>query len=134
RGHDLPVDALQRRQEDRRLAVPHRGLRPARGARQEAEGEDAYQLVVVPRAYSRGLRAYAASNAASSRGWVPRRPSTTRLAQSKYSCRRSSGQLAGGWSATSRRFAILSASLTSFAASESRGACSICRRLRSAFS
>src|SRR5687768_9972146 len=79
---------------------------------------------------------YAASNAASSRRIsslvTPRRPSTTRLAQSKYSRRRARSQLAGGRCATSRRLQILSASLTSFACVERAPACSICRRLRSA--
>src|SRR5438067_3781953 len=80
----------------------------------------------------RGRRAYASSNAASRRGWAPRSPSITCLAQSKYSCRRARSHLAGGRSATSRRLTSLSASLTSFASWLMVGACSICRRFLSA--
>ena len=80
-----------------------------------------------------GRISYAASNAASSFAFTPRTWLTTCFAQSKYSCRRSSGQFAGGLLATSRRFVILSANFTSFAFPLAWAACSICKRLRSTF-
>src|SRR6267154_3428637 len=79
-----------------------------------------------------GRLAHCASNAVRSSALTGGNASTTRLAQSKYSRRRCKDQLTGGAPATSFRLHILSASLTSAASRETRGACSTCSSLRRA--
>src|SRR5687767_821541 len=83
-----------------------------------------------PTCAPQGRCRYSRSNAFSRSGCTPRRPSTTRFAQSKYSRLRVRDHPTGGWARRSRRLQILSASLTSLARRERCGACSICRRLR----
>src|ERR1700694_5575894 len=93
------------------------------------------ELVARPlRPFRIGRFEYSASKRRSSTGCEPRMPSTTRFAQSKYSRRRSMDQSAGGAKLRSRRLQILSASFTAFAPFDACVACSICRRLRAAFS
>src|SRR2546429_86368 len=89
--HDL-VPHVDRRAElvERALDDLDRALDP--GAEAAGVGEEN----VHARFSHAGRRAYAASNAFSRPGWAPRTPSTTRLAQSKYSRRRCESQCAGG--------------------------------------
>ena len=74
------------------------------------------------------------SNIRSSAGLVPLQPSTTAALHCMYCSRLCRVHPTGGLSITSRRLAILSASFTSLAETDIRGACSTCSLLRSAFS